>query len=185
VRAAFRPENRARVTCKSLGGKLTIGCQQSSTVPKPPLSPAGVVGYARLVSVRAARFPGRFPQPSTAITVFQEVALRHIITLVAAAQAAVPSPGRAGVSDFCNVIRSWIPALGGIMACFTALLTCAVILADLPESANSPLLFLKIFISIVLLVCFVVLVLRAFGRLLLDLLGISDGRAPRSNDRYA
>jgi hypothetical protein len=71
------------------------------------------------------------------------------------------------------------------MACFTALIARAFMLADLPESANSPLLFLKIFISIVLLVCFAVLVLRAFGRLLLDLLGISDGRAPRSNDRYA
>ncbi len=53
------------------------------------------------------------------------------------------------------------------MACFTALLTRAVMLADFPESPNSPLLFLKIFISIVLLVCFAVLVLRAFGRLLL------------------
>ncbi len=71
------------------------------------------------------------------------------------------------------------------MACFTAFLTSAILLADVPESANSSLLFLKIFISIVLLVCFAVLVLRTFGRLLLELMGISDGRAPRSNDRYA
>jgi hypothetical protein len=71
------------------------------------------------------------------------------------------------------------------MACFTAFLTCATLLEDFPESANSSLLFLKIFISIVLIVCFSVLVLRVFGRLLLDLLGISDGRSPGSNDRYA
>jgi hypothetical protein len=71
------------------------------------------------------------------------------------------------------------------MACFTALLACATLLVDLPESANSPLLFLKIFISIVLIVCFVVLVLRVFGRLLLDSFGISDKRPSRSNNRYA
>lgn len=71
------------------------------------------------------------------------------------------------------------------MTCFTAFLTTAVLLANAPESANSPLLFLKIFISIVLLVCFAVLVPHTFGRLLLELMGISDGRAPRSNDRYA
>jgi hypothetical protein len=71
------------------------------------------------------------------------------------------------------------------MACFAAFLTCAALLADFPESANSSLLFLKIFISIVLLVCFAVMVLRVFGRLLLELLGISDERSPRSNDRYA
>jgi hypothetical protein len=71
------------------------------------------------------------------------------------------------------------------MACLAAFLTCAALLADFPEWANSPLLFLRVFISIVLLVCFAVLVLRVFGRFLLDLLGISDGRAPRSNDRYA
>lgn len=71
------------------------------------------------------------------------------------------------------------------MACFAAFLTCSALLTDFPESADSPLLFLRIFISIVLLVCFAVLLLRVFGRLLLDLLGISDGRAPRSNDRYA
>jgi small neutral amino acid transporter SnatA (MarC family) len=71
------------------------------------------------------------------------------------------------------------------MACFTALLACATLLAELPEPANSSLLFLKIFIAIVLIVCFAVLVLRIFGRLLLDLFGISDGRSSRSNDRYA
>ena len=71
------------------------------------------------------------------------------------------------------------------MACFTSLLACAALLEDFPAAANSPLLFLKIFISIVLIVCFAVLVLRVFGKLLLDLLGISDGRSPRSNDRYA
>ena len=71
------------------------------------------------------------------------------------------------------------------MACFTVLLTSAVVLADFPESANSSLLFLKIFTSIVLLVCFAVLVLRAVGKLLLDLLGISDERSPRSDDHYA
>jgi hypothetical protein len=71
------------------------------------------------------------------------------------------------------------------MACFAAILVLASLIEELPASANSPLLFLKIFISMVLIVCFVVLVLRVFGRLLLDLIGISDGRSPRSNDRYA
>jgi len=71
------------------------------------------------------------------------------------------------------------------MACFTAFLVFAAMLAEFPGSANSSLLFLKIFISIVLIVCFAVLVLRVFRRLLLDLFGISDGRSPRSNDRYA
>jgi hypothetical protein len=71
------------------------------------------------------------------------------------------------------------------MACFAAILVLASLIEELPASANSPLLFLKIFISMVLIVCFAVLVLRVFGRLLLDLIGISDGRSPRSNDRYA
>jgi hypothetical protein len=71
------------------------------------------------------------------------------------------------------------------MACFTALLVFAALLEELPGSANSSLLFLRIFISIVLVVCFAVLVLRVFGRLLLGLFGISEGRSPRSNDRYA
>jgi hypothetical protein len=71
------------------------------------------------------------------------------------------------------------------MACSGAFLIFAILLEEFPASANSSLLFLKIFISIVLIVCFVVLVLRVFGRLLLDLIGISDGRAPRSNNRYA
>jgi small neutral amino acid transporter SnatA (MarC family) len=71
------------------------------------------------------------------------------------------------------------------MTCFTALLVFVDLLAEYPASANSPLLFLRIFISIVLIVCFAVLVLRVFGRLLLDLFGISDGRSPHSNDRYA
>jgi hypothetical protein len=71
------------------------------------------------------------------------------------------------------------------MACFTTFLACVALLADFPESANSSLLFLKIFISIVLIVCFAVLVLRVFGRLLLGLVGISDGRSPRSKNRYA
>jgi hypothetical protein len=71
------------------------------------------------------------------------------------------------------------------MACSGAFLIFAILLEEFPASANSSLLFLKIFISIVLIVCFVVLVLRVFGRLLLDLIGISDGRSPRSHDRYA
>jgi hypothetical protein len=71
------------------------------------------------------------------------------------------------------------------MPCFTAFLACAALLAESPGSANSSLLFLKIFISIVPIVCFGVLVLRVFGRLLLDLFGISDGRPSRSNNRYA
>jgi hypothetical protein len=71
------------------------------------------------------------------------------------------------------------------MARFTVFLACATLLENFPESANSSLLFLKIFISLVLIVCFGVLVLRVFGRLLLGLLGISDGRSPRSSDRYA
>jgi hypothetical protein len=71
------------------------------------------------------------------------------------------------------------------MACFAAIVVLASLIEELPASANSPLLFLKIFISMVLIVCFAVLVLRVFGRLLLDLIGISDGRSPRSNDRYA
>jgi hypothetical protein len=71
------------------------------------------------------------------------------------------------------------------MACFTASLACAALLADFPGSANSSLLFLKIFVSIVLIVCFAVLVLRVFGRLLLSLFGMLEARAPRSNGRYA
>jgi hypothetical protein len=71
------------------------------------------------------------------------------------------------------------------MACFTGFLAYAALIEELPASANSPLLFLKIFISIVLIVCFAVLVLRVFGKILLELLGISDGRSPRSNNRYA
>ena len=71
------------------------------------------------------------------------------------------------------------------MAYIPTFLPSAILLAEFPVSTNSPLLFLKVFISIVLLVCFAVLVLRVFGRLLLDLLGISHEHSPRSHDRYA
>jgi hypothetical protein len=55
----------------------------------------------------------------------------------------------------------------------------------LPDSVNSLFLFFKIFFAIAVFICVAVVILRVFGKLLLDLFGMSDGRSPRSNDRYA
>ncbi len=45
--------------------------------------------------------------------------------------------------------------------------------------------FLKIFLSFASFVCLAVAVLYFFGKLVIELFGILDGRSPRSSDRYA
>jgi hypothetical protein len=76
-------------------------------------------------------------------------------------------------------------ALGGPVTRCNNFLPCLALLAKFPESGNSLLLFFKIFFAIAAFVCIAVLILRVFGKLLVDVFGILDGRSPRSNNRYA
>jgi hypothetical protein len=62
------------------------------------------------------------------------------------------------------------------------------LLALLSNSAGpgaSTVTFLKIFLSFASFVCLAVAILYFFGRLVIELFGILDGRAPRPSDRYA
>jgi hypothetical protein len=71
------------------------------------------------------------------------------------------------------------------VARYTSFLPLLVLLVTFPESVNSLFLFFKIFFAIAVFICSAVLILRVFGKLLLDLFGMSDGRSARSRDRYA
>ena len=71
------------------------------------------------------------------------------------------------------------------MAHCTNFLPFLALFVSFPESLNSLFLFFKIFVALAVFTCVAVLILRVFGKLLLDLFGMSDGRSPRSNDRYA
>jgi len=62
------------------------------------------------------------------------------------------------------------------------------LLALLSNSAGpgaSALTFLKIFLTFASFVCLAVAILYFFGKLVIELIGILDGRSPRPNDRYA
>jgi Kef-type K+ transport system membrane component KefB len=62
------------------------------------------------------------------------------------------------------------------------------LLALLSKSAGpgaSAVTFFKIFLSFALFVCMAVAILYFFGKLVIELFGILDGRSPRSSDRYA
>lgn len=67
----------------------------------------------------------------------------------------------------------------------TNFLPFLALFATFPESVNTLFLFFKIFFAIAVFICVAVVILRVFGKLLMDLFGLSDGRSPRSNDRYA
>ena len=65
------------------------------------------------------------------------------------------------------------------------ILPSLVPLANLVLFGSSSLTFFKIFLAVAAMVCVAVLILRILGRLLIDLFGILDARAPGSHDRYA
>ncbi len=68
---------------------------------------------------------------------------------------------------------------------------CATIVLRLALSANfavpgaTIITFFKVLLSFALLVCLAVAALHFFGRLVIELFGILDGRASRPHDRYA
>lgn len=59
------------------------------------------------------------------------------------------------------------------------------LLGNFAEPGASAVTFLKIFLSFALFVCLAVAVLHFFGRLVIELFGILDGRSSQTNHRYA
>jgi hypothetical protein len=53
------------------------------------------------------------------------------------------------------------------------------------EPGAAAITFLKIFLSFALFLCLAVVVLHFFGRLVIELFGILDGRSSQANHRYA
>jgi hypothetical protein len=70
----------------------------------------------------------------------------------------------------------------GFCTTFILILT---LLANFAEPGASAVTFFKIFLSFALFVCLAVAVLHFFGRLVIALFGILDGRSSQSNHRYA
>ena len=58
------------------------------------------------------------------------------------------------------------------------------LLASFAVSGATIITFFKVFLSFALFVCLAVAVLHFFGRLVIELFGVLDGRAARPNDRY-
>jgi hypothetical protein len=67
----------------------------------------------------------------------------------------------------------------------TTFLLLLVLLANFSGPGATTITFFKIFLSFALFVCFAVVVLHFFGKLVIELFGILDGRSPQPNDRYA
>ncbi len=67
----------------------------------------------------------------------------------------------------------------------TELLPLIALLSNSAGPGASTVTFLKIFLSFASFVCMAVAVLYFFGKLVIELFGILDGRSPRPNDRYA
>jgi hypothetical protein len=91
------------------GRKLIIGCRLTSTAPQA-VSPAGVAGYARIVLVPNSGFLRCIP---SAVYSDYPISTRHSLLhhhSVNAAHAAVPSPGRAGVSSFLQCLSLLVPS---------------------------------------------------------------------------
>ena len=65
------------------------------------------------------------------------------------------------------------------------LIVLLALLVNFGESGATIITFFKVFISFALFVCLAVAVLHFFGRLVIELFGILDGRAARPNNRYA
>jgi hypothetical protein len=70
----------------------------------------------------------------------------------------------------------------GYSTTFALVLT---LLANFAEPGASTISFFKIFLSFALFICFAVAVLHFFGRLVIELFGLLDGRTPETNYRYA
>ena len=67
----------------------------------------------------------------------------------------------------------------------TACIVVLALLGTFAEPGASAITFLKIFLSFALFLCLAVAVLHFFGRLVIELFGILDGRSSQSNHRYA
>jgi hypothetical protein len=67
----------------------------------------------------------------------------------------------------------------------TTLILVLTLPANLAEPGASAITFFKIFLSFALFICLAVAVLHFFGRLVIELFGILDGRSSQTNRRYA
>jgi hypothetical protein len=67
----------------------------------------------------------------------------------------------------------------------TACILVLAVLGNFAEPGASAITFLKIFLSFALFLCLAVAVLHLFGRLVIELFGILDGRSSQTNHLYA
>jgi len=81
--------------------------------------------------------------------------------------------------------RRLFPAQGGLLGYYTEFLPVVALLSNSAGAGASTVTFFKIFLSFASFVCMAAAVLYFFGRLVIELFGILDGRSPRSSDRYA
>jgi hypothetical protein len=90
-----------------------------------------------------------------------------------------------GAFGFSSLVRRVFPAPGGFVGYRTTSVLLVTLLSHFAGPGASTVTFFKIFLSFSLFVCMAVAVLYFFGKLVVELFGILDGRAPRPNDRYA
>jgi hypothetical protein len=79
--------------------------------------------------------------------------------------------------------RRLVAAPGGFVGYCTTFILVLTLLANF--AVPGAITFLKIFLSFALFVCLAVAVLHFFGRLVIELFGILDGRSSQTNHRYA
>src|SRR5580658_1988660 len=108
-RVAFRLSKSRPRHPQMFGRQAYHRLRLTSTAPQP-VSPAGVAGYARIVLVPIAGFP-RCVSASVysdyPISTRRSLPHHHCVN---AAHAAVPSPGRAGVSSFLQCLSLLVPS---------------------------------------------------------------------------
>ena len=67
----------------------------------------------------------------------------------------------------------------------TEFLSLLALLSNSAGPGASAIMFFEIFLSFASFVCVAVAILYFFGKLVVELFGIMNGRSPRPNDRYA
>jgi hypothetical protein len=96
-----------------------------------------------------------------------------------------PELGAFASSSLQRVRRRFSGLFGGSVGYFATFILPLALLASFAVPGTTIVTFFKVFISFALFVCLAVAVLHFFGRLVVGLFGILDGRAARPNDRYA
>jgi hypothetical protein len=93
--------------------------------------------------------------------------------------------GAFAFSSVSRRVSPLVPSAGGFVTHCNKFLSLLALLSDSAGSGASAITFFKIFLSFASFVCLAVAILYFFGKLVIELFGILDGRSPRSSDRYA